>query len=84
MATSASTRPQQADPQQADMDAAQPQAAQFEVDQVATIAGGHFLHDTFSAFLAPLLPMIQTKLGTSYAMTGSLVIFTQLPSRATR
>ena len=80
MATSASTRPQQAEPQQADMDAAQPQAAQFEVDQVATIAGGHFLHDTFSAFLAPLLPMIQTKLGTSYAMTGSLVIFTQIPS----
>lgn len=52
----------------------------FQTDQVATIAGGHFLHDTYSAFLAPLLPLIQDNLGTNYAMTGGLTIFTQLPS----
>jgi FSR family fosmidomycin resistance protein-like MFS transporter len=52
----------------------------FHTDQVATIAGAHFIHDSFSAFLAPLLPLIQDTLGTNYAMTGSLTIFTQLPS----
>ena len=52
----------------------------FHTDQVATIAGAHFIHDSFSAFLAPLLPLIQDILNTNYAMTGSLTIFTQLPS----
>ena len=33
-----------------------------------------------AAFLAPLLPLIQERLGTSYALTGSLAIFAQLPS----
>lgn len=53
---------------------------QFQSGQVLTIAGAHFVHDIYSAFLAPLLPLIQERLGTSYAITGSLVIFTQLPS----
>ncbi|MDT8307263.1 MAG: MFS transporter [Anaerolineae bacterium] len=53
---------------------------EFQSGQVLTIAGAHFVHDTYSAFLAPLLPLIQERLGTSYAMTGSLAIFTQLPS----
>ncbi len=55
-------------------------SSSFHTDQVLTVAGGHFMHDTFSAFLAPLLPMLQVKLGTGYALTGGLVIFTQLPS----
>ncbi len=45
-----------------------------------TVAGGHFVHDGFSAFLPPLLPLIQERLGASYAGAGSLVILTQLPS----
>lgn len=53
---------------------------QFQTGQVLTIAGAHFVHDIYSAFLAPLLPLIQERLGTSYAMTGSLAIFTQAPS----
>lgn len=53
---------------------------QFQSGQVLTIAGAHFVHDIYSAFLAPLLPLIQERLGTSYAMTGSLAIFTQAPS----
>ena len=52
----------------------------FQTGQVATIAGGHFMHDTFGAFLAPLLPLIQDNLGTNYMLTGGLTIFTQLPS----
>jgi MFS transporter, FSR family, fosmidomycin resistance protein len=53
---------------------------EFQPGQVYTIAGAHFVHDIYSAFLAPLLPLIQERLGTSYALTGSLAIFTQLPS----
>lgn len=52
----------------------------FQTGEVITIAGGHFAHDTYSAFLAPLLPLIQERLGTGYALTGSLAIFAQLPS----
>lgn len=55
-------------------------ADEFQLGQVATIAGAHFVHDTYSAFLAPLLPLIQAQLGTNYTLTGSLAIFVQLPS----
>ena len=53
---------------------------EFDTGQILTIAGGHFIHDTYSAFVAPLLPLLQERLATNYALTGSLAIFTQLPS----
>ena len=53
---------------------------EFNTGQIFTIAGGHFVHDTYSAFIAPLLPLLQERLATNYALTGSLAIFTQLPS----
>ncbi|NOZ48769.1 MAG: MFS transporter [Chloroflexi bacterium] len=53
---------------------------QFHTDQVLSIAVGHLGHDTYSAFLAPLLPLLQERLGIGYALTGGLAIFTQLPS----
>lgn len=52
----------------------------FQLDQVLTVSGGHFIHDTYSAFISPLLPLIQTRFETGYALTGSLAIFAQLPS----
>ncbi|WP_420630806.1 MFS transporter [Candidatus Leptofilum sp.] len=52
----------------------------FNTGQIFTIAGGHFVHDTYSAFIAPLLPLLQERLATNYALTGSLAIFAQLPS----
>jgi len=64
----------------ADLPVAATQTESFQTGQVATIAGGHFMHDTFGAFLAPLLPLIQDNLGTNYMLTGGLTIFTQLPS----
>lgn len=63
-----------------DQEAARPGGDQFQSGQVLTVAGAHFAHDTYSAFLAPLLPLIQERLGTGYALTGSLAIFSQLPS----
>lgn len=56
------------------------EARVFQGAQVSTIAGAHFVHDTYSAFLAPLLPLVQERLGISYAGAGSLAIFAQLPS----
>ncbi|MCL4831689.1 MAG: MFS transporter [Caldilineaceae bacterium] len=56
------------------------EAQGFQTGEVMTVAGGHFVHDSFSAFLSPLLPLIQERLGTSYAATGGLSIFLQLPS----
>lgn len=66
-------------PAQAQPEAA-PQAPPFQTEQVLTIVGGHFMHDTFSAFLSPLLPRIQEQLDTNYFMTGNLSVIMQLPS----
>ncbi|MFN2201258.1 MAG: MFS transporter [Caldilineaceae bacterium] len=56
---------------------------EFQTGEVFTVAGGHFVHDSFGAFLAPLLPLIRDALGTSYTGAGGLAIFTQLPSLLT-
>lgn len=56
------------------------EAEQFHTGEVITVAGAHFFHDSFSAFLAPLLPLLQERLSTGYAATGGLSIFMQLPS----
>ncbi len=63
-----------------DAEAVRAASTEFHKGQVATIAGGHFIHDTYTAFLAPLLPLIRDTLGINYAAAGSLVIFTQLAS----
>ena len=56
------------------------EAEQFHTGEVITVAGGHFFQGSFSAFLVPLLPLLQERLGTGYAATGGLAIFMQLPS----
>lgn len=57
-----------------------PRAGAFQTGQVLTIAGGHLIHDVFTSFLAPLLPLIIQKLGLSLTLAGSLAAFQQLPS----
>jgi FSR family fosmidomycin resistance protein-like MFS transporter len=52
----------------------------FYMDRVLTIISAHFIHDTYSAFLAPLLPNLIEKLSLSYTQAGSLSAITQLPS----
>jgi FSR family fosmidomycin resistance protein-like MFS transporter len=51
----------------------------FKTDQVLTIASGHFIHDVYSAFVAPLLPLIIDKLSLTLTMAGSLTALMQLP-----
>lgn len=52
----------------------------FQTERVLTIAGGHFVHDTYSAFISPLLPLLIQKLSLSLTAAGALTIFIQLPS----
>ncbi|MYI41590.1 MAG: MFS transporter [Chloroflexi bacterium] len=52
----------------------------FQTSRIILICAGHFVHDIFSAFIAPLLPLLIDKLGLSLAMAGSLPVFMQLPS----
>jgi FSR family fosmidomycin resistance protein-like MFS transporter len=51
----------------------------FKTDQVLTIVGGHFIHDIYTAFVAPLLPLIIEKLSLTLTMAGSLTALMQLP-----
>jgi FSR family fosmidomycin resistance protein-like MFS transporter len=53
---------------------------EFQTDRLATIAGGHAVHDTFTAFLAPLLPRFVEKLSLSNTAAGLLSTFLQIPS----
>lgn len=47
---------------------------------VLLVASAHFVHDVFTAFIAPLLPLLIDKLQLSLFLAGSLPVFTQLPS----
>ncbi|MEA2101788.1 MAG: MFS transporter [Thermodesulfobacteriota bacterium] len=44
------------------------------------IALVHFIHDTYTGLLAPILPLLIEKLGLSLTQAGSLTVFVRLPS----
>ncbi|MBL7163729.1 MAG: MFS transporter [Anaerolineales bacterium] len=52
----------------------------FKLGQVLTIVSGHFVHDTYSAFVAPLLPLIIERFMLSLAQATRLTAIMQLPS----
>ncbi len=54
--------------------------AGFPYPRVLLICSGHFVHDVYSAFIAPLLPLLIDKLGLSLLLAGSLPVFMQAPS----
>jgi FSR family fosmidomycin resistance protein-like MFS transporter len=54
--------------------------AKFQTGEVLTIVGGHFVHDTYSAFLAPILPLIISRLSLSLTLAGSLQAVLQMPA----
>lgn len=56
------------------------QPAPFQTVPVATIAGAHAIHDTYSAFLPPLLPLFIERLSLTNAQAGLLTVFLQGPS----
>ena len=57
-----------------------PGSGLFQTGPVLVISGAHFIHDVFTALLAPLLPLIIGKLGLSLVQAASLAVFKQLPS----
>lgn len=52
----------------------------FQTDSVVLISLAHFVHDVYSSFLAPLLPLLIEKLSMSYSQAGFLTIIQRLPS----
>jgi FSR family fosmidomycin resistance protein-like MFS transporter len=52
----------------------------FEKGKVLTFSVVHFMHDCYTGFLAPALPLIIDKLGISYGMTGLLAVIQRIPS----
>ncbi len=56
------------------------QGESFQFNRILLICGGHFVHDIYSAFIAPLLPLLIDKLGLTLLMAGSLPVFMQMPS----
>ncbi len=57
-------------------------AARFDTGSVGAIAAAHSVHDTYSAFLPPLLPVFIERLALSRAGAGLLTVFLQGPSIA--
>jgi FSR family fosmidomycin resistance protein-like MFS transporter len=52
----------------------------FQKGKVITISMGHLFHDIYTAFLAPMLPLLISKLGLSLSMAGLLDIIRKIPS----
>jgi FSR family fosmidomycin resistance protein-like MFS transporter len=51
-----------------------------QTSKVATIAASHAVHDTYSSFLPPLLPVFIEKFALAKAEAGLLAVFLQGPS----
>jgi len=56
------------------------QKDEFQTRAVGAIAAAHATHDSFSAFLPPLLPAFVEKLSLNRAEAGLLTVFLQVPS----
>lgn len=54
--------------------------SKFQLGSVLTISIAHMLHDIYSSFLAPILPLLIAKLGINYSLAGFLTVAQRLPS----
>lgn len=52
----------------------------FQKGRVVIISGAHFIHDIYTSFLSPALPLIIEKLGISYGLAGLLAVIQRLSS----
>lgn len=52
----------------------------FQWRYVLTLSFAHFYHDTFSSFLAPILPVLIKNLGLSLSLAALLSLFQRIPS----
>lgn len=56
------------------------QAKRFQTANVITVSLGHMMHDIYSSFLAPILPLLIQKFSLTYSMAGFLSMCQQLPN----
>jgi FSR family fosmidomycin resistance protein-like MFS transporter len=56
------------------------ESERFQTGRVLTITAGHAVHDTYTAFLPPLLPVFIANLSLSNTEAGLLTVFMQGPS----
>ncbi len=59
-----------------------PAASAFQASRVSMIAFAHFVHDLYTSFLAPLLPLIIEKLSLTLSQAGLLSTVMQIPALA--
>lgn len=52
----------------------------FQTGKVIAISLSHFFHDVYSAFLAPMLPLLIAKLGISLSLAGMLDVIRKVPA----
>ena len=52
----------------------------FQAGNVILISIAHMVHDIYSSFLAPILPLLIEKLGMTYTMAGFLSVAQRLPA----
>ena len=52
----------------------------FRSGEILSISFAHLVHDIYSSFLAPILPLLIDKLAISYSLAGLLSIFQRLPA----
>lgn len=53
---------------------------EFNLSKVLTVSAAHLTHDMFTAFLAPVLPLLINKFGLSYLNSSILNIVRKIPS----
>ncbi len=52
----------------------------FQLKNVILISFAHFVHDTYSAFLAPIIPLLKEKLGINNTLVSLMFVTQQIPS----
>ncbi len=52
----------------------------FKLGKVSVISFSHLVHDIYTAFLAPILPLLIEKLSMSYSMAGFLILILRIPA----
>ncbi len=52
----------------------------FQLKNVISISFAHFMHDVYSAFLAPIVPLLKEKLNINNTLVSLLFVAQQIPS----
>ena len=52
----------------------------FQTGKILALSIAHFIHDVYSSFLAPLLPLLIEKLSLSLTQAGFLSTVMQIPA----